>query len=173
LRAPVPHLTALALGVAAALALGCGGRSHLIPPGDASSLKDDLAGVQQAVADGRCTTATEAFKHAVAVNERLPATVDLRLRKSLLRGLISLGAHVSKECLAARVPTVTTDTTPTTTTETIVTTATTETQTTATVQPTTPTATTPTETTPTTPADTTPVTPPDTGGDPGTGAATP
>jgi hypothetical protein len=174
LRAPVSHLTALALGVATALALGCGGRSNLIPPGDASALKDDLAGVRQAVADGECTTATEAFKRAVAVNAHLPATVDLRLRRRLLQGLTSLGEHVGTECLAAHVPTVTTDTTPTTTTtETTVTTATAETQTTATIEPTTPTTVTPTDVTPTTPTDTTPVTPPDTGGDPGDGTATP
>jgi hypothetical protein len=175
-RAPLPHLCALLAGAAAALAIGCGDRSDLIPVNDASSLKAQLAAVQQAVDTGDCTAAEDALNRASATAQDLPATVDRRLRRRILEGIRQLRQTVPTDCRQASTTTVETNTTtvPTTpaTTETT-TTETTPTETTTTTVPTTPTTTTPTTatpTTPTTPPETTPTTPPETGGTSDTGA---
>lgn len=155
-RAPLPHLCALLAGAAAALAVGCGNRSHLIPASDASSLKDQLAAIQQAVAAGDCTAARDALDHASTAAHGLPRSVDRRLRQRIHLGIAQLRQDVPVDCQQAQTATVdtTTTTVPTVTVPTeTTTTETTATETTTTEVPTTPTTTPTTPTTvPTTPA---------------------
>ncbi|WP_187369383.1 hypothetical protein [Baekduia soli] len=159
MRRALPHLTALACGVAAALTVGCGDRSNLVPSSDAASLKNQLADIRQAVDAGDCAAAADALRQARATALGLPAGVDRRLRQRINQGIKALQDTVPTDCAAARTQTET-QTTPTTTETTPTVTATTPTDTTPTVTQTTPTVTTPTvtQTTPTvtTPSGTTP-----------------
>lgn len=143
----LPHLIALLLGVAAALAIGCGDRSNLVPDDAASELNGQLAAVKAAVDAGDCPAAKAAVDRASARYQALPASVDDRLKRRIGEGIRALRRTAPEDCLAAQTQTQPTDTTPT------------ETQTTPTEQQTTPTEqqTTPSETTPsdTTPPDTT------------------
>jgi hypothetical protein len=145
----LPHLIALLLGVAAALAIGCGDRSNLIPGDAASELKAQLAAVQAAVDAGDCPAAEAAIDRASARYQELPASVDDRLKSRIGQGIRALRRTAPQDCQAAQTQTQT-QPTDTTATET-------QTQTTPTQTQTTPTATTPTSTTPTvtTPTDTT------------------
>jgi hypothetical protein len=150
-RCAVPHLAALLLGAAAAVAVGCGDRSNLVPAGAAQDLEGRLAAAKTAIAGGRCSAAGEAVDAARQEAQKLPSDVDRRLRSRINDGMRQLQETYRDACAAAQ-----TTTTETTTTET----QTTETQTTETE--TTPTATTPTtttETTPTEPSTGTPATP--------------
>jgi hypothetical protein len=152
-RAPLPHLCALLAGATAALAVGCGDRSHLVPVDDAQTLKDRLAAVQQAVDAGNCDQAEQALNRASDAAQNLDANeVDRRLRRRILDGIQQLRETVRPDCEDAQTETVDTTTTETVTTDTV---PTETTETTETVQPTTTvttpdTTTTPTTTTPTT-----------------------
>jgi hypothetical protein len=167
-RRAFPHLTALLCGVAAALVVGCGDRSSLIPPNRASSMKDTLAQVQSAIESGDCAAAADGVRQLRAKAEALPPSVDSRLRIRIRQGVASLAADFGRDCAAAKVQTVQTqtETTPTVTTTTETTpTATTPTTTTPTTTTPTTTTTTPTTTTPTpTPTETSTT---DNGGTPG------
>ena len=160
MRRALPPLCALILGVAAALAVGCADRSHLIPPDRAAGLKGVLEQARQAVDSGNCSAAAAAVRQARTQAATLPSSVDSRLRRRIRQGIENVAATFPRDCAANQKPT-TTETTPTTTTDT--------TPTTTETTPTTPTDTTPTttETTPTT-TDTTP-----SDGNGGTGGAPP
>jgi hypothetical protein len=149
----LPHLLALLLGVAAALVIGCGDRSNLIPGDAANDLKDQLATVQQAVDSGDCSAAQAAVDRASARYQQLPSSVDARLKKRIGDGIRALRRTVPTDCQNAQTQT---ETTQTETTPTVTETVPTVTETVPTE--TTPTETTPTETTPTetVPSDTTP-----------------
>jgi hypothetical protein len=161
-RRALPHLLALILGVAAALAVGCGDRSNLIPGDAASEIKAQLATAQSAIASGDCAAATRAVAAAKARAGALGPPVDKRLRSRINDGIRALEKAAPTDCKAAQTQTetTTTETTPTETTPTE--TVPTETTPTETVPPvttttqTTPTDTVPPATTPTTPATTTP-----------------
>lgn len=165
---PLPYLCALVLGVAAALAVGCGSRDSLIPSSTAGDIKAKIAQVQQAVAAGDCGNAAKAVSQARTAVQNLPSGVDGRLQTRLLSGLDRLSTRSGTECEQQPA---------TTTQETVPTTATTAPpQTTSTDTTPTPTDTTPTDTTPTTP--TTPATTDPNGGGgasptPGTTTTTP
>jgi hypothetical protein len=152
---------AFLLGVAAAVLIACGGSNKkLLPAVSADRLKNDLADVSQAIDQQDCAAAAKAFTQFQADLQRVPATVDRRLRQRLNEGASRLSNRVPVDCKGA--PRTTTTTVPTTTTTTPATTTTT-TPTTTTTTPTT-TTTTPTTTT-TTPTDTT-TTGPSNGGTP-------
>jgi cell division septation protein DedD len=147
-RRALPYLAALLLGAAAAVAVGCGDRSNLVPAGAAQDLEGNLAAARTAIAQGRCAAAGQAVQAARQTALDLPSGIDRRLRIRINDGIRQLQRTYLQACAAAQT------TTDTTTTETQTqTTETTPTETT----PTTPTATatTPTETTPTTPTGTT------------------
>jgi hypothetical protein len=164
---------ALLCGVLAALAVGCGDRSNLIPSSRADALTKQLADIKASIDQGECDDLDAQVKsfHDAATN--LSSSVDARLRKRINDGVASLQDHAASDCqdaadaqTQAQTDTTTTETqTDTTATET----QTTETQTTDTT--TTPTDTTTTDTpststpgTPTTPETPSTSTPPDTGG---------
>jgi hypothetical protein len=172
----LPHLLALLCGFAAALAIGCGDRSNLIPSSRASELTQQLSDLQASIDAGRCdglSGRVTAFRNDAA---DLGGAVDRRLRARINDGAASLKEHAVSDCqataAAARKQTETqptqtqTDTVPTDTT-------TTETQTDTVSTQTTPSAATPPQTTtPTTPTTATPTTPDQTGpGDGGTPSA--
>ena len=141
---------AFLLGVAVAVLVACGGSNKkLLPSVSADRLKNDLADIRQAVDQQDCAGAGQALTRFQADLQRIPATVDRRLRQRLNEGGTRLSNRVPVDCKAT--PPTTTTTIPTTTTTTPTTTTTT-----------TPTTTTPTTTTPTTTTPTTPTTPPDT-----------
>jgi hypothetical protein len=174
-RAPLPHLVALLCGVLAALAVGCGDRSNLIPQSRADALTQQLDDLKAAVDKGDCTGLSGKVKTFHDDATSLSSSVDAGLRKRINEGVAALQDTAVKDCQtnAAAGQTQTTDTTPTDTT----TTATTETQTTTTTETqTVPSDTTTTDTTPTTTAppttETTPGTATDTGTTPDTGGAT-
>lgn len=140
---------AFLLGVATAVLIACGGSNKkLLPAVSADRLKNDLADVRQAIDQQDCSAAGRAFTQFQADLQRVPATVDRRLRQRLNEGASKLSGRVQVDCQAA--PQTTTNTVPTTTT-----TAPTTTETTPTTTETTPTTTETTPTTPTTPTDTT------------------
>jgi cell division protein FtsN len=147
-RRALPHLAALLCGVAAALVVGCGDRSHLIPQTRADGLKSTLSSVQQAVDAGDCAAAAAGVRQLRAQVEHLPTSVDKRLKSNLRQGVRQLKSNFEDDCANAQQQTVDTTTTETQTVET---------ETTPTETTTTPTVTTPTDTT-TTPT-TTPTTP--------------
>jgi hypothetical protein len=174
-RRALPHLTALILGVATALAIGCGAdRSNLIPAGDAEALKAQLAQIRQDVADGNCEGLNAKIDQALSDAQGLPPNVDKRLRSRINQGVRALRDTAATDCGAAAAG-AQTDTQPTETVPTDTTTQETTTQETTTQETTTqatPTTTTPTTTEPvpttTEPPPTAEPTPPgDNGGTPG------
>lgn len=146
-RAPLPHLVALILGVAAATAVGCGDRSNLIPSARANDLEQQLADIKARIDQGECDGITgDVRQFRTAVIALKDDGVDTKLRRRLREGADSLLEHASDDCAEVRLGlTQTTETTDTTTTET----ETTETETQATQTETQPTDTA-TNTTPTT-----------------------
>jgi hypothetical protein len=152
---------AFLLGVAAAALVACGGSNKkLLPAVSADRLKNDLADVSQALSQQDCAAANSAVQRLQADLQRVPGTVDRRLRQRLNEGATRLAGRVPSDCKAA--PQTTTTTVPTTTTTTTTTTPTTTTPTTSTP---TSTTTTPTSTT-TTPTTDTTTTGPSNGGTP-------
>lgn len=151
---------AFVLGVATAVLVACGGANKkLLPAVSADRLKNDLADISSAVSQQDCSAASRALNRFQSDLNRVPATVDVRLRERLNEGATRLAARVPIDC---NQPTTSTTTVPTTTT----TTPTTTTTTTPTTTTTTPTTTTPTTTT------TTPTTTPTTGNGSGSGGVT-
>jgi hypothetical protein len=144
-RAPLPHLVALILGVAAALAVGCGDRSNLIPASKANAMEQQLADIKARIDQGDCNGITaDVREFRSTVTEDLSGKVDRELRQRLRQGADSLAAHAATDCAEVRdgltQTTETTDTEPTetATTETAtVETVTTDTQTTDTTTQTT------------------------------------
>jgi hypothetical protein len=138
---------AFLLGVAAAILVACGGGSNkkLLPQVSADRLKNDLADIRKALDEQDCSGAGSALADFRRDLERVPPTVDRRLRARLRDGADKVQARIPNDCQAE--PTTSTETVPTTTT-----TAPTETTTT----PPTETNTTPTNTTPPTTTETTP-----------------
>jgi hypothetical protein len=176
----LPHLLALLCGFAAALAIGCGDRSNLIPSSRSAELQQQLTDLQASIAAGECdglSGRVQAFHDDAA---DLGGAVDKRLRARINDGAASLQEHASSDCQAAadaaaqQTETTTTETTPQ---ETQTDTTTTETQTQTTTTETTPSTVTPPQTTtPTTPTTETPAEPtPSDGGEPsaGTGGTSP
>jgi hypothetical protein len=138
---------AFLLGVAAAVLLACGGSNKkLLPAVSADRLKNDLADVRQAVDQQDCSAAGKAFSAFESDLQRVPPTVDRRLRARLNEGKNRLAPRIPIDC---NQPTTSTSTVPTTTTTTTTTAPTTTTPppTTTTPTTTTPTTTTPTDTT--------------------------
>jgi hypothetical protein len=167
-------MIALLLGVLAALAVGCGSRSNLIPSGDATNLKAQLAQIKQDVAAGNCGGLETAIRRVHDDAAALPSQVDKRLRSRINDGIQALENTAGTDCRAAKAAQTQTQTQTTETTPTVTQTQPTETTTTpTTTQPTetttTPTTTEPTTTatTPTTPDTGTPTPPADNGGTPG------
>jgi hypothetical protein len=142
---------AFLLGVATAVLVACGGGSNkkLLPQVTADRLKNDLADIRQALDQHDCSAAGNALATFTRDLDRIPNTVDQRLRIRLREGAAKLATRVPIDCQRTTTTTQTVPTTPTNTQ----TTDTTTTPTTTT--PTTPTTTTPTTPTTTTPTDTT------------------
>jgi cell division protein FtsN len=167
-RAPLPHLAALICGVLAALAVGCGDRSNLIPSSRADQLNQQLADIKASVDQGRCDGLEDRVKAFHDDATSLSSSVDARLRRRINEGVKALEDTAVGDCeQVARAQTQPTETTDTTTTET----TTTDTEPSQAQPETTsvPSDTTTTETTPLTPTTTTPTTP----GDDGTGGTGP
>jgi cell division protein FtsN len=172
-RRALPFVLALVLGVAAAVAVGCGGdRSNLVPQSRAQSLKQQLAQIQQDIADGSCEGLSAKVEAVLRDAEDLPGNVDKRLRSRINEGVRALRETAPADCAAGR----TTETQPTDTVAPETTTQETTTQSTTTQETTTqetPTEPTPTPTNPvpttSTPTPTTaePTPPADNGGTPG------
>lgn len=137
-RAPLPHLVALVLGVGAAVAVGCGDRSNLIPASRADDLTQQLADIKSRIADGKCDGITDDVRKFRTSVTSLSGSVDRRLRQRLREGADSLLDQAADECAAVRAGQTQTETTDTTETQTettpteTVTTVTTQTQTTET-----------------------------------------
>jgi hypothetical protein len=163
---------ALLCGVLAALAVGCGDRSNLIPQSRADDLTQQLADIKAAVDQGECDGLSVKVKAFHDDATDLSSSVAASLRRRINEGVAALQDTAVPDCESnAAGQTPTTDTTPadTTTTETVPTTTTTVPPDTTTTTNTTPTTTTPPATTPTTP-----VAPPtNTGATPDTGGVTP
>jgi cell division septation protein DedD len=140
---------AFLLGLATAVLVACGGSNKkLLPAVSADRLKNDLADIRQAVDQHDCAAAARALTRFQADLQRVPATVDRRLRQRLSEGGNRLANRIPIDCQATTTTTTTTvpTTTTTTPTTTTTTTPTTTTPTTTTTTPTT-TTTTPTNTT--------------------------
>jgi cell division septation protein DedD len=172
MRAALPFLLALVLGVAAAAVVACGSsgssRRQFIPDRSAQRMSSALDDVRSAVDDGDCTKAEQALARARGVLVNLPSSVSDRLVARLRQGLDNLRAIAPQECAKNQTQTETTTTTTETTTPETTATETTPTTTTSTTPTTTtgttPTTTTGTGTTTTAPPTTTTTTPADSSG---------
>ncbi|HEV7750631.1 MAG TPA: hypothetical protein VGO71_03770 [Baekduia sp.] len=179
MRRLLPYVIALILGVAAAVGVGCGDRSKLVPPSQASNLKAQLAQIKSDVDAGQCTGLTDKLRRLHSDAASLGPPVDRSLRSRINDGVRALEQTAPDDCATAAagqtdttptqtVPTDTTpaETVPTDTTPTDTTPADTTTQPPATTtEPTVPTDTTPAPTTTTDPN----APPADNGGTPGDG----
>jgi hypothetical protein len=152
-RRVLPYLTALLLGVAVALAIGCADRSKLIAPSDATGLKAQLAQIKADVDAGNCTGLAAKLQRVHDDATQLPSGIDRRLRRRINEGVKALQNTAPRDCDAAAAAQTVTQPTETQPTETQTQTTETQTQTTETQPP---------ATTPTTPTTTEPVPPPDT-----------
>ncbi|HEY2140492.1 MAG TPA: hypothetical protein VGG98_00350 [Solirubrobacteraceae bacterium] len=142
---PLAVLSAVLLGVAAALLVSCGsGGKGLIPTGNAGPLQSDFEAVAQAArsGDGSCASTAAAIRKTEQDFAALPASIDAGLRNTLRQGISNLRTRALVLC-AQPLPqaTVTSPSTsatqPTTTVTTPVETQTTDTQTTPATTPTT------------------------------------
>jgi hypothetical protein len=173
MRAALPYVLALVLGVSTALLAACGSsssdRKQFIPQRSADRLSNALSDVRSAVDDGDCEQAARAIARARGILVNLPSAVSDRLVARLRQGIDNLQQIAPDECAKNQTTTTDTNTTPTTATTdttTTPTTATTDTTTTPTTSTSTTTTTTPTTTTgtTTTPPATTTTTPADQSG---------
>jgi hypothetical protein len=137
-RAPLPHLVALLLGVGAAVAVGCGDRSNLIPASRADDLTAQLSDIKARIDQGDCDGITDDVRKFRSSVTDLSGSVDRGLRQRLREGADALLDRAADQCAQVRAGQTQTETTDTTTTETdttpteTVTTVTTQTQTTET-----------------------------------------
>ncbi|HEX3910238.1 MAG TPA: hypothetical protein VHW67_06000 [Solirubrobacteraceae bacterium] len=131
-------LLAVALGVAAALLISCGGSGKsLIPLADAGPLQSDFEAVAQAAesGDGSCTATESALLKTDQDFAALPTSVDSGLRSTLHQGIENLRTRALALCAQPLPQTTVTTTTPKTTSTT---TPTTPTETESTETPSTP-----------------------------------
>jgi hypothetical protein len=136
-------LLAIALGVAAALLVACGGSGKgLIPVADAGPLQSDFEAVAQAAenGDGSCTATESALLKTDQDFAVLPSSVDSGLRSTLHQGIENLRKRALALCTQPLPQATVTTTTPKTTTSDTTTTpppteTETETQTTPTPEP--------------------------------------
>jgi cell division protein FtsN len=163
MRAALPYVLALVLGVSAGLLAACGSsssdRKQFIPQRSADRLSNALSDVRSAVDDGDCDQAARAIARARGVLVNMSPAVSDRLRTRLRQGVDNLQKIAPDECRKNQT-TSTETTTETTTPETTTSTPTTETTTPETTTSTPTTATTDTTTTPTTTTGTTTTTAP-------------
>jgi hypothetical protein len=146
-RRLAPYLAALVLGLATALAIGCGAdRSNLVPDRSAQTIKAQLAQIKQDIADGSCDGLSGKIDAVLRDAENLPGGVDKGLRSRINDGIRGLKSTAPEDCAAAtQTDTQPTDTQPTDTAPPETTTQETTTQETTTTPP--PTTTTPPATT--------------------------
>jgi hypothetical protein len=157
-------LVALALGVATAFLVACGGDGR-IPASDASRVNNALNDVVANFRAGKCQAAEQAVARARGALLNLPSSVDSGLRDRLRAGVANLSQRVPATCGQAQTQTQETQT------QTEKTQSTESTQTTTTETSTTDTSTTETGTQPT--QSTTATTDTGTGGAAPGGAASP
>jgi hypothetical protein len=162
-------LVALALGVATALLVACGGDGR-IPASDASRVNNALNDVAANFRAGKCQAAEQAVARARGALLNLPSSVDSGLRDRLRAGVANLSQRVPATCGQAQTQTQTQET-QTEKTQSTESTQTTTTETSTTDTSTTDTGTQPTESTGTTTGGTATGTTATT--DTGTGGATP
>ena len=162
-------LVALALGVATAFLVACGGDGR-IPASDASRVNNALNDVAANFRAGNCQAAEQAVARARGALLNLPSSVDSGLRDRLRAGVANLSQRVPATCGQAQTQTQETQT-QTEKTQSTESTQTTTTETSTTDTSTTDTGTQPTESTGTTTGGTATGTTATT--DTGTGGATP
>jgi hypothetical protein len=162
-------LVALALGVATAFLVACGGDGR-IPASDASRVNNALNDVAANFRAGKCQAAEQAVARARGALLNLPSSVDSGLRDRLRAGVANLSQRVPATCGQAQTQTQTQET-QTEKTQSTESTQTTTTETSTTDTSTTDTGTQPTESTGTTTGGTATGTTATT--DTGTGGATP
>jgi outer membrane biosynthesis protein TonB len=110
----LPYLLALALGACAALLVACGaGTKGGIPSASAGNLKSELEDVQQAVENGRCKDVTGQLRQVDDDIDKLPGSVDERLRQRLRDASDGLHRLAGTECSARATQTQTQTTAPT------------------------------------------------------------
>jgi hypothetical protein len=148
------------LGIATALLVACGGSNKkLLPEVSADRIKNDLADIRQALDQQDCDKAGAGLTVLRRDLQRIPPTVDRRLRERLGEGADKLGQRVPTDC--QQQPETTTETVPTETTTTPPTDTTTAPPTDTTTAP-------PTDTTTVPPTGTVTTPPTDTSGNGGT-----
>ena len=135
-------LVPCALGLLAAFLVSCGDTSKLIPGDDAAAINQNIDAASGASGDGRCSRAAAAVDRAETHVQRLPSSVDSKLRADLEQGIARLRAAAATECAENKPET-------TATTESTESTESTETATTESTESTESTETEPTETQPT------------------------
>ncbi len=113
----LPPLAALALGVATAFLVACGGSDGRIPAGDASRLTSALNRISVAFDAGHCQAAEAAVTRAQSDLVDLPTSVDAKLRERLQAGIRNLRDRIPATCKASQTQTQQQTTTQQTTTQ--------------------------------------------------------
>lgn len=84
---------------AATVISACGeDRSNLLPGKNVNEISANLDTVQQLVDEGKCFEALNAANAVQSQAEALPASVDPKLKRSLLDGVVTLTILVGKQC---------------------------------------------------------------------------
>ncbi|MGH2865614.1 MAG: hypothetical protein ACRDJX_10265 [Solirubrobacteraceae bacterium] len=109
---------AAVLGVLAALLVGCGSSTKLIPTADAGPLQSDFEAVARAAetGDGNCAATEAAIARTEGDFSTLPASVDSGLRETIRNGIDDLRSHALALCAQPLARTTSTNTTAKTTT---------------------------------------------------------
>ena len=119
-RRPALLLTALLLGLLAALGTACGGDdSTLLSSTRSDTLQEDLDRLDTAITQGRCQQAREALDQLDADVDGIPGEVDRALRQRLRDGVERLAQQAPEDCAANRPETTETEPEETVPTETV------------------------------------------------------
>ena len=98
-RASKTALSLILVLAAGLIVTACGeDRSHLLPADDVRQIEANIDTVQQLVDEGQCFDALEASDLVMTQAEALPNTVDAKLKRSLIDGVVTLQILVGRQC---------------------------------------------------------------------------
>jgi len=99
LRAAKIALSLVLVSGAAIVITACGeDRGNLLPGKDVQEISANIDTVQQLVDEGRCFDALNAANAVQSQVEALPKSVDAKLKRSLIDGVVTLTIQVGRQC---------------------------------------------------------------------------
>lgn len=98
-RASKTALSLILVLAAGTIVTACGeDRSHLFPADDVQEISANIDTVQRLVDEGQCFEALKATDAVQDQAEALPSTVDPKLKRSLIDGVVTLTIRVGRQC---------------------------------------------------------------------------